>query len=292
MGDYSYKLSVFEGPLDLLLHLIEKHKIDIYDIPIVSITSQYMDYLDNWNHFDIHYSSEFLVMAATLMQIKSRMLLPKVEPVPEGEEDPRDELVNRLVEFKAIKEITAFISDRTSLDASIYTRPEEVSQLGKESFYSFDVSKLYEIFKDTFKRAQEEEVEPPQVQVEKDAYSLEDMLDTMLLRARSGDRMSFRRLLVSSRDKKEMVTVFMAVLELMKRQELVIIPGDREDDTILVNPHHLGEEERPEYLVLDSLPDESLTGQAMVEDYEASTNGNADRIEEEDSHGRPSPEGF
>ena len=292
MGDYSYKLSVFEGPLDLLLHLIEKHKIDIYDIPIVSITSQYMDYLDNWNHFDIHYSSEFLVMAATLMQIKSRMLLPKVEPAPEGEEDPRDELVNRLVEFKAIKEITAFISDRTSLDASIYTRPEEVSQLGKESFYSFDVSKLYEIFKDTFKRAQEEEVEPPQVQVEKDAYSLEDMLDTMLLRARSGDRMSFRRLLVSSRDKKEMVTVFMAVLELMKRQELVIIPGDREDDIILVNPHHLGEEERPEYLDLDSLPDESLTGQAMVEDYEASTNGNADRIEEEDSHGRPSPEGF
>lgn len=292
MGDYSYKLSVFEGPLDLLLHLIEKHKIDIYDIPIVSITSQYMDYLDNWNHFDIHYSSEFLVMAATLMQIKSRMLLPKVEPVPEGEEDPRDELVNRLVEFKAIKEITAFISDRTSLDASIYTRPEEVSQLGKESFYSFDVSKLYEIFKDTFKRAQEEEVEPPQVQVEKDAYSLEEMLDTMLLRARSGDRMSFRRLLVSSHDKKEMVTVFMAVLELMKRQELVIIPGDREDDIILVNPHHLGEEERPEYLDLDSLPDESLTGQAMVEDYEASTNENADGIEEEDSHGRPSPEWF
>ena len=266
MGDYSYKLSVFEGPLDLLLHLIEKHKIDIYDIPIVSITSQYMDYLDNWNHFDIHYSSEFLVMAATLMQIKSRMLLPKVESDPEGEEDPRDELVNRLVEFKAIKEITTFISDRTSLDASIYTRPEEVSQLGKESFYSFDVSKLYEIFKDAFKRAQEEEAEPPQVQVEKDAYSLEEMLDTMLLRARSGDRMSFRGLLVSSHDKKEMVTVFMAVLELMKRQELIILPGDREDDITLVNPHHLGEEERPEYLDLDSLPDESLTGQAMATD--------------------------
>ena len=292
MGDYSYKLSVFEGPLDLLLHLIEKHKIDIYDIPIVSITSQYMDYLDNWNHFDIHYSSEFLVMAATLMQIKSRMLLPKVESDPEGEEDPRDEWVNRLVEFKAIKEITTFISDRTSLDASIYTRPEEVSQLGKESFYSFDVSKLYEIFKDAFKRAQEEEVEPPQVQVEKDAYSLEEMLDTMLLKARSGVRMSFRGLLVSSHDKKEMVTVFMAVLELMKRQELIILPGDREDDITLVNPHHLGEEERPEYLDLDSLPDESLTGQAMATDYEAFTERDADGKEEEDSHGRPSLEGF
>lgn len=76
MGDYNYKLDVFEGPLDLLLHLIEKHKIEITDIPIVEITSQYLEYLDNWNHFDIHYSSEFLVMASTLLQIKSRRLIP------------------------------------------------------------------------------------------------------------------------------------------------------------------------------------------------------------------------
>ncbi len=90
MGDYNYKLDVFEGPLDLIwLHLIEKHKIEITDIPIVEITSQYLEYLDNWNHFDIHYSSEFLVMASTLLQIKSRMLLPKAEPEPEDAEDPR-----------------------------------------------------------------------------------------------------------------------------------------------------------------------------------------------------------
>ena len=107
MGDYNYKLDVFEGPLDLLLHLIEKHKIEITDIPIVEITSQYLEYLDNWNHFDIHYSSEFLVMASTLLQIKSRMLLPKAEPEPEDAEDPRDELVAKLVEFKKIKDFTA-----------------------------------------------------------------------------------------------------------------------------------------------------------------------------------------
>jgi len=90
MGDYNYKLDVFEGPLDLLLHLIEKHKIEITDIPIVEITSQYLEYLDNWNHFDIHYSSEFLVMASTLLQIKSRMLLPKAEPEPEDEDGARN----------------------------------------------------------------------------------------------------------------------------------------------------------------------------------------------------------
>lgn len=259
MEDYSYKLSVFEGPLDLLLHLIEKHKIDIYDIPIVSITSQYMEYLNRWNQFDIHYSSEFLVMAATLMQIKSRMLLPKIEsPQEEGQEDPRDELVNRLVEFKAIKEITALLEERAQVDAQLYTRPEELSQLGQESFYSFDVSKLYDIFKETFHRAKEEESqEPPKVQVEKDAYSLEDMLDRMLLRARSGERMSFRGLLRASENKKEMVTLFMAVLELMKRQEMVVLPGESADDIVLVNPDYLGPEERPDYFDLEK---EALDG--------------------------------
>ena len=85
MQSYEYKLAVFEGPLDLLLHLIEKHKIDIYDIPIVAITSQYMEQLRRWEKFDIRYSSEFLVMAATLLQIKSRMLLPR-HKLGEGEE--------------------------------------------------------------------------------------------------------------------------------------------------------------------------------------------------------------
>ena len=248
MSGYSYTLDVFEGPLDLLLHLIEKHKIDIYDIPIVAITSQYMEYLDNWNHFDIHYSSEFLVMASTLLQIKSRMLLPKLEPVAEDEEDPRDELVTRLVEFKAIKEFTQVIMERTHVEASIYTRPEELSQWGQESYYQFDVGKLYEIFKDTFKRAQEEEPEPPKVQVEKDAYSLEDMLDSLLLRMRSGERMSFRHLLTSGHNKTEMVTSFMAVLELLKRQEMIILAADREDDIILVHPDHVSPDEWPAYM--------------------------------------------
>ena len=120
MGDYNYKLDVFEGPLDLLLHLIEKHKIEITDIPIVEITSQYLEYLDNWNHFDIHYSSEFLVMASTLLQIKSRMLLPKAEPEPEDAEDPRDELVAKLVEFKKIKDFTSLLMERTAVSANVF----------------------------------------------------------------------------------------------------------------------------------------------------------------------------
>ena len=183
MGDYNYKLDVFEGPLDLLLHLIEKHKIEITDIPIVEITSQYLEYLDNWNHFDIHYSSEFLVMASTLLQIKSRMLLPKAEPEPEDFEDPRDELVAKLVEFKKIKDFTALLMGRTDVSTNIFSRPEETSVLGLDNVYSLELSRLYGIFYQTIKRAKELPEEEPirEVKVEKDCYSLEGMILSFLV---------------------------------------------------------------------------------------------------------------
>ena len=110
------KLEAFEGPLDLLLHLIEKNKVDIYDIPIVSITEQYMDYIAGMKKRDLDVASEFLVMAATLLEIKSRMLLP-VEPEEEGEEeDPRAELVQQLLEYKMYKRMSMELKDR-AMDA-------------------------------------------------------------------------------------------------------------------------------------------------------------------------------
>ena len=220
MGDYNYKLDVFEGPLDLLLHLIEKHKIEITDIPIVEITSQYKEYLDNWNHFEIHYSSEFHVMASTLLQIKSRMLLPKAEPEPEDAEDPRDELVAKLVEFKKIKDFTAILMERTAVSANIFSRPEETSVLGIDNVYSLELSRLYEIFYQTIKRAKELPEEEPirEVKVEKDSYSLEDMILSLSSRVRRGESLYFRELLIAIETKSGMVTIFMAVLELLKQQ--------------------------------------------------------------------------
>lgn len=232
MGDYNYKLDVFEGPLDLLLHLIEKHKIEITDIPIVEITSQYLEYLDNWNYFDIHYSSEFLVMASTLLQIKSRMLLPKAEPEPEDPEDPRDELVAKLVEFKKIKDFTAILMERTAVSANIFSRPEETSVLGLDNVYSLELSRLYEIFYQTIKRAKELPEEEPirEVKVEKDSYSLEDMILSLSSRVRRGEGLYFRELLVVIETKSGMVTIFMAVLELLKQQ--VMEMRYEEDDII------------------------------------------------------------
>lgn len=236
MGDYNYKLDVFEGPLDLLLHLIEKHKIEITDIPIVEITSQYLEYLDNWNHFDIHYSSEFLVMASTLLQIKSRMLLPKVEPEPEDGEDPRDELVAKLVEFKKIKEFTSLLMDKASIDATVFNRPEETSLLGLDSYYNLDLSKLYDIFYTVLHRSVDMPDEAPvrEVKVEKDAYSLDDMIISLSSRARRGERLHFRELLQNIGTRSGMVTVFMAVLELLKQQEIHMFYED--DDIVFTQP--------------------------------------------------------
>ena len=230
MEDYRYILSVFEGPLDLLLHLIEKHKIEIYDIPIVEITSQYMEYLDNWNHFDIHYSSEFLVMASTLLQIKSRMLLPKAAPIVEDEEDLRDELVARLVEFKKIKSLTALIGEKADYQELSFPREEALSILGLDRYYEFDINRLYKVFVDALHSvSDDEEVEPVhEVTVEKDQYSLEDMMISLSSRLGRGETLSLRQLIRNIGNKSGVVTMFMALLELMKQQNIHI--EDKDDD--------------------------------------------------------------
>ena len=110
--DYLVKLDAFEGPMDLLMHLIEKNKIDLYDIPIADLTRQYLDHIDRLYQFDIEYASEFLVMAATLLRIKARMLLPPAETDEEQEEDPRRELVERLLEYRRFNRVDSRNDER------------------------------------------------------------------------------------------------------------------------------------------------------------------------------------
>lgn len=221
MEDYRYKLDVFEGPLDLLLHLIEKHKLDIYDIPIVDITSQYMDYLENWQFFDIDYSSEFVVMAATLLQIKSRMLLPRQSSIEESEEDPRDELVSKLLEFKEIKAFTELIEKRTYLYDQFFARPEELSVMGQQSIYTLEISELFKLFKESYSRPKKIETMTPLVTVEKESFSLSDKIKELKERIKL-EVISFRYLISESRTKEEAVVYFLAILELLKFQIITI----------------------------------------------------------------------
>lgn len=228
MDNYQFTLDVFEGPLDLLLHLIEKHKIDIYDIPIGRITEQYMAYLDNWTHFDIHYSSEFIRMAATLLQIKSRMLLPKAPP-PE-EEDPRDDLVQQLVEFKAVKQLTEWLATQVNMERQSFSRLEELSVLGTEVVYAIPVNQLYTVFQEALARAVTHVTvdKKEQVSVEPDPYRLEDVMAQIQESLRVEEKLSFFELLVSMKTRNGMVTAFMAVLELCKQQVVVIMEEEQQ----------------------------------------------------------------
>lgn len=241
MNTYDFKLDIFEGPLDLLLHLIEKNQIDIYDIPIVHITSQYMEILNTWNQFDIVYSSEFLVMAATLLQIKSRLLLPKSNGNDEQTiDDPRDELVNRLVEFKRIKELTLVLDERVSEGSYVFNRPEELSEIGLDVVCSVEWDALVVCFQKVQERYNRPEIEVPKVTLEREEYTLEQGIEDVLLMTR-GKQVSCMELFEKTTSKEEGVVTFLALLELMKRQLLRIIVGDHDVYSIIVEG--VGEEE-------------------------------------------------
>lgn len=231
------KLEVFEGPLDLLLHLIDKNKIDIYDIPIVEITNQYMDYIRNMRKEDLNIMSEFLVMAATLLDIKCRMLLPK-EVNEEGvEEDPRRELVEQLLQYKMYKYMAEELKDRQidygqvmyklpTIPAEVmeYAEPVDIGRLLK----GLTLSKLEQIFKDVIKR-QDEKVDPVRSKfgrIEKEEVPLPLKLSYVEDYARNHKRFSFRQVLEQQKSKMHVVVTFLAVLELMK---VGIIRVEQED---------------------------------------------------------------
>lgn len=220
------KLEVFEGPLDLLLHLIDKNKIDIYDIPIVEITNQYMEYIRNMQQEDLNIMSEFLVMAATLLDIKCKMLLPK-EMNEDGEEDPRAELVEQLLQYKMYKYMAYELKDRQS-DADFMmfkqpTIPEEVQEYSEpvdldKLLGDLTLSRLNEIFKDVMKR-QDNKIDPVRSKfgkIEKEEVPLPMKMTYVEEYARSHKRFSFRQLLEEQKSKMHVVVTLLAILELMK----------------------------------------------------------------------------
>lgn len=240
------KLEVFEGPLDLLLHLIDKNKIDIYDIPIVEITEQYMEYIKQLETEDMNIMSEFLLMAATLLDIKCKMLLPK-EVNEEGEaEDPREELVQKLLEYKMYKYMSFELKDR-EMDASrnYYkepTIPKEVAayQLPIDYdalFADVNLSRLQEIFQATLKR-QEDKIDPIRSQfgkIEKDEINMDEKLVYIQEYVRHHKKFSFRKLLEKSHNKMEIVITFLTILEMMKMGQITIEQDNLFDDIIITS---------------------------------------------------------
>ena len=227
------KLQVFEGPLDLLLHLIDKNQIDIYDIPIANITEQYMAYIGAMQRDDMEVTSEFLVMAATLIDIKCKMLLPKEINEDGEEEDPRAELVEKLLEYKMYKYMAYELKDR-QLDAGLsWYRDRNIPQEVKDYEIPLDLSeligdatltKLNEIFQDLLKR-QEDKVDPIRSKfgnIEKEEVDMD--AKTLYIRAyiREHSRFSFRQLLEKQHNKTEIIVTFLVMLEEIKLGEIEI----------------------------------------------------------------------
>lgn len=232
------KLQVFEGPLDLLLHLIEKNKVDIYDIPIVEITEQYLDYVSKMPKDDLDLASEFLVMAATLIDIKSRMLLPK-EIDENGEEiDPRAELVEKLIEYKMYKYAAVELRDmQVYAGKSMYkqpTVPEEVSKyeppVNLDSLLAdVDLNKLNDIFQMVLKR-QVDKIDPVRSKfgkIEMEEVSLPDKITYVSTTVKKRKKCKFKQLLEEAHSKVEVIVSFLAILELIKVGEIEV----RQDET-------------------------------------------------------------
>ena len=240
------KLEAFEGPLDLLLHLIEKNKIDIYDIPIVEITEQYLDYIKQMQDRDMNIMSDFLLMAATLVDIKCRMLLPKEVNEDGEEEDPRAELVQKLLEYKMYKYMSFELRDK-QVDAArnLYREqhlPKEVAAYRQPVNYEeligdMTLNKLHEIFKSVV-RKQEDKIDPIRSQygnIEKEEIDMDVKSLYVEAYAREHKSFSFRKLLEKQKSRMEIIVTFLIILEMMKTGKITISQENIFDDILITS---------------------------------------------------------
>ena len=218
---YEVKLERFEGPLDLLLHLISRDEIDIYDIPIAHITRQYLEYIELMRMLDLDVAGEFLVMAASLMRIKAKMLLPVPPSLQEDEVDPRDELVQRLLEYRQFKEAAGTLKDREEARRLSYERgrvPGDEEQ-GPLPLAPATLFHLLDALNRVLARLPARTV----LELEGEAYDIEEKIARIQSRVLVAGRLAFETLLAECRSRLEMIVTFLALLELLKLNRLVAV---------------------------------------------------------------------
>lgn len=212
------RLDIFEGPLDLLLYLIKKDHLNIYDIPITTVVGQYLQFLELMKFLDINIASEYMVMAATLINIKSKTLLPK-EPNPEvPEEDPREELVKKLLEYEKFKEAAQFLKEKEKERLKYVTRTGTESQ-EKEVFLEASIFDLISAFKGALKDV------PRDIffEIIKDEFTVEQKIHDLLHLFLVKETVSLEELFSSAKSKLEVVVIFLAILELIRLREIVAV---------------------------------------------------------------------
>jgi len=218
--DYAIKLDIFEGPLDLLLYLIKKNEIDIYNIPIALITEQYLHYLNMIKSLNLDLAGEYLVMASTLIHIKSKMLLP----VPEGpsdeesEDDPRFELIKQLLEYQTFKEAAADLGERPLLERDVFVRsaPQsaeiEKSNTEEEEFIEVSIFELIEAFHHLVSRIDKKEL----LEIDLEKMSITDIINDVMERLTREKNLTFDELIGEKTNRRNVIYTFLAILELIK----------------------------------------------------------------------------
>ncbi len=224
---YEVKLDIFEGPLDLLLYLIRKNEIDIYNIPMALITEQYLEHLEMMKALNLDLAGEYLVLAATLIHIKSRMLLPVEEgPAgPEEEQDPRAELVRQLLEYQAFKEAALSLDRRRMLDRDVFKRVvpvDEVPDEPEEAMMEVSLFELIEAFKQVVGRLDKEDL----LEIDTERISLSDRINEILEELEREKSLSFTDLLKAGRTRKSIIYTLLAILELMKMRVVRAFQSD------------------------------------------------------------------
>nr|WP_300090109.1 segregation/condensation protein A [Sedimentibacter sp.] len=236
--EYSVNINVFQGPFDLLYHLIEKKEIDIYDIPIAEITDQYIEYLEQMMQFNMNVASEFILMASTLIEIKSQMLLPQKEK----SEDPRQELVNKLLEYKLFKDVSETLKKYEDESSYYFSKPKEELALTSDvkveqlSLNEINIYELYNVFLSLIKNQNIKIVPEDTFKVYRENYSVKDCVDELLKKLKISGRVS---LFSTFREKQKItkeyvITTFLAVLELSNKQGMKIYQDNTYSDIIII----------------------------------------------------------
>jgi len=219
--DYTFRLEGFEGPLDLLLHLIQKNELDILNIPIALITEQYLEYLQLMKVLNLDVAGEYLLMASTLLHIKSKMLLPKSSEREEEEEDPREELIRRLLEYQKYKQAGGELEKRPMLDRDVFIRlmPAEPEEVPVEERIEVNLLELLEAFRQVLERVKTETVH----EVILEHLSVEDKIqEILMLLERENRSLTFHRLFPEQASRRVVIITLLAILELVKMKRIRI----------------------------------------------------------------------
>ena len=211
------KLEIYEGPLDLLLHLIKKNEVDIYDIPIALITAQYLEYIDLMESLNVDLAGEFLLMAATLTQIKSKMLLPKLNDEEDSEEeDPRMAIVRPLLEHMRLKEAAEVLERRTVLNRDVFSRKVDLKAIGlevdKEEYVEANLFDLIDAFRSIVSRFQKK----AGLEIIIETKTIQERMQEVLEQVKAAGRMTFMEICQTDRSKAELILSFLTVLELAR----------------------------------------------------------------------------